>query len=312
MKSRIAVIDLGTNTFNLLIADIKEAGFSRLYSEEVPVKLGEGGINAGFITQEAWTRGHKAMKYIRQKIADFHCTGVKAVATSAIRSASNGEHFRQAVKEETGIDIEIIDGNREAQLIYEGVRSGISIDTVSMIMDIGGGSVEFIICDKNQVYWKDSYPVGAARLMEKFHHSDPISREDIMLMKQYLDESLSGLFTQCRIYQPQCLIGSAGAFETFAELTSMRYNIPYDKSGSGFGFNLDQFFEITSILLNSNRSERENMPGLVPFRIDMIIPATILSLHILSLTKIRSLRLSAYALKEGVLVNEVPGIKQTW
>lgn len=303
MTNRLAVIDLGTNTFNLLIADVNEDKITRIFSEEIPVKLGEGGINIGFITPEAWSRGLDAIKYIHNKIAGYTCRKVKAVATSAIRNASNGNNFKQAVKAETGIDIEIINGDREADLIYEGVRSGINMKSLSLIMDIGGGSVEFIICDKTQIYWKKSYPVGAARIKERFYHSDPITPANIQLIEQHLNDTLTDLFYQCTIYKPQWLIGSAGAFETFAELVSIRYGHIFSKDNSEFVFKTDQFFEIATELLNSDHSQRENMPGLIPFRTDMIVPATVLTMYILQRTGINSLKLSSYSLKEGVLVN---------
>lgn len=307
--TRIAVIDLGTNTFNILIADVYGEKFTRIFSEEIPVKLGEGGINAGLITPEAWSRGIKAIQYIQKRITQFNCSKVKAVATSAIRSASNGPDFKLGIKTEIGIDVEVIDGNREAELIYKGVRKAVKLNSVSLIMDIGGGSVEFIICDNDHIYWKNSYPVGAARLKEKFHHSDPITNTEIQRIEQHLNESLTGLFEQCNTYNPQCLIGSAGAFETFAELVSIRFNHQYTKDDSEFTFNLSQFFKITDTLLNSDRSLRENMPGLIPFRVDMIVAATVLTKYILGRIRMKSLKLSSYALKEGVLTTEMENIK---
>lgn len=301
MTSRVAVIDLGTNTFNVLIADVSANKFTSIFSEEIPVKLGEGGINAGLITDEAWARGISAIKYIHKKITLYNCNRVKAVATSAIRSAANGAEFKLAVKAESGIDIEVIDGNHEAQLIFDGVRQGVSLNAMTLIMDIGGGSVEFIICDQDQVYWKESYAVGAARLKEKFHHSDPICQEDILAIEEHLERSLTSLFNQCTIHKPQCLIGSAGAFETFAELVSIRFNHPHNKNDSQFTFNLDEFYEIAETLLKSSHSYRENMPGLVAFRVDMIVSATILTLFILQKTGLKALKLSSYALKEGML-----------
>lgn len=301
--TRIAVIDLGTNTFNLLIADSEIDTFNILFSEEIPVKLGEGGINAGLITPEAWSRGFTAIHYIQQKITGYQCEKVKAVATSAIRSATNGRQFTRSVKEATGIDIEIIDGNTEARLIYEGVRQAVSMDKMSLIMDIGGGSVEFIICDQSRLYWQASYPVGAARLREKFHHSDPVDQKDIEQIEKYLAESLPDLFEQCTIHNPQCLIGSAGAFESFAEIVSRNYDRHFDKNNSEFSFEIEEFNKIASEIVNADHSTREKMPGLIAFRIDMIVAATVLTQYILRRTHIRSLKLSTYALKEGILVN---------
>lgn len=301
MSNRLAVIDLGTNTFNLLIADIYQDKFIHLFSEEIPVKLGEGGINKGLITTEAWIRGITAMNYIHQKMIEYNCNKVKAVATSAIRSASNGNDFSRAVKAETGIIIEIINGSHEAELIYGGVRAGLKLESTTLIMDIGGGSIEFIICDKDYIYWNKSYKIGATRIQEKYHNSDPITSENIQLIELHLKKSLTVLFHQCKIYNPQNLVGSAGAFETFAELVSLKNNQLYNKSDKEFIFNIDQFTEIANELLKSNHSQRAKMPGLIPFRTDIIVSATVIIQYILRRTGINSLKLSTYSLKEGVL-----------
>lgn len=301
MPSRIAVIDLGTNTFNLLIADTAGAKFNTVFSEEIAVKLGEGGINAGLIAPEAWDRGIAALHYIRQKITAYQCEKVRAIATSAIRSASNGTQFKAAVKEATGIDIETIDGDTEARLIYEGVRKAVSLSKPSLIMDIGGGSVEFILCDQDNLFWQASYPIGAARLRESFHTSDPISDADIKKIERHLENSLQELFDQCKVYKPQCLIGSAGAFESFAEIIFRKNDRHPDKAHTEFIFEMAQFRETASEILSADHATREKIPGLIAFRVDMIVPATVLTLFVLSRTGVKSLKLSTYALKEGVL-----------
>jgi exopolyphosphatase / guanosine-5'-triphosphate,3'-diphosphate pyrophosphatase len=300
MAQRVAVADLGTNTFNLLIAEVTGGTPKKIFSEEIPVKLGEGGINSGIITSEAWVRGLNAIDYIHGKTTEYNCGQVETVATSAIRNASNGAEFTQAIQSRTGIEVKIIDGEEEAELIYLGVRSTASLDTVSLIMDIGGGSIEFILCDQKQIFWKKSYPIGAARIKEKFCHSDPINAENIRAIEQHLDNVLDELYLQCQSLHPQCLIGSAGAFETFAELTFRKYNVTYNLE-NGYTFSMGQFFEISDNLLQSDLAARQNMPGLVAFRTDMIVPATIITNHILQKTGINSLKLSCSSLKEGVL-----------
>ena len=301
---RIAVIDLGTNTFHLLITDVNPySAPGDVCKRTIAVKLGQGGINKGVIHPDAYHRGVKAIEEFADLIRFHQVEIVKAVATAAIRNASNGTHFISDIRNKTGIQIEMIDGDREAELIYKGVREAASInDHPVLIMDIGGGSTEFIICNASKILWKRSYPIGAARMMDRFHHSDPISRPDTDQFISHLDENLQELLGQCRDHQPTELIGSAGAFETFAELINRKYDPGENKVTSpARAIDLKHFHETALVLRNSTHQERAQMPGLIALRVDMIVIASILTEYIISKTGIKSMVLSDYSLKEGVL-----------
>jgi exopolyphosphatase/guanosine-5'-triphosphate,3'-diphosphate pyrophosphatase len=301
---RIAAIDLGTNTFHLLITEPGESIVpGNIYKETIVVKLGEGGINQGFISDVAYIRGIRAMEKFAELIQLHQVTEVKAVATAALRSASNGQGFIAEVKIKTGINIEIIDGEKEATFIYKGVRKVVKMGQLThLIMDIGGGSVEFILCNAEEIFWKKSYPLGAAKLMEQFHHSDPISKEDMDAITAHLDNTLAELFTECRKYTPQNLIGSAGAFESFAEMVKRRFSPDEaDSNLPGKEIDLARFQELAALLIRSTHQQRSEMPGLIPLRVDMIIVATIITNYIIGNLQISKLLLSDYSLKEGVL-----------
>lgn len=301
---RVTILDLGTNTFHLLIADIGAGKLpAMIFQETIAVKLGEGGITEGRIIKSAFKRGITALKKFKDTIQHYRSDQVKAVATSAIRSATNGAEFIEKVKSETGISLEVINGDQEAELIYRGVSAGVKMDNdITLIMDIGGGSVEFIICNDQQIFWKKSYPIGAARLMALFHHSDPISEKDTEALHHYLEHSLTDLEQQLTLYKPAMLIGSAGAFETFAELADPKFHLEANTfEKSEFIIELEQFRKIAYKLLKSTHKEREQMPAIIPVRVDMIIVATLLTKYILDRTSVKSLKLSTYSLKEGIL-----------
>ena len=300
MSSRVAILDLGTNTFHLLIADIKEEGKPVVvYRETIAVRLGEGGISKGHLSNEAFGRGIKAITTFKERIDQYQVTAVKSAATSAIRSASNGAEFIEKIKAETGLDLEIIDGKREAELIYLGVRAAVNMEHVSLIVDIGGGSVEFIICDKNKIFWKKSYPIGAARMMDRFHHTDPISDTEVVKLNNYLDSTLTDLQNQLDCYQPDLMIGSAGAFETFAELQGSQFTASFEKPEQRI--DLERFSHISNLIIKSTHAEREQIPEITPVRVDMIVVSTILTNYVLNRSRIKVLKLSSYSLKEGVL-----------
>ncbi|MCX3266757.1 Ppx/GppA phosphatase family protein [Pedobacter agri] len=301
---RIAVIDLGTNTFHLLIAEIKQKNFDVIYKTNVPVKLGEGKINENVIIPVAFERGLACLKNFADTMTEYQVDQVRATATSAVRSAQNGQDFVEAVREKTGIAIEIISGDDEAELIYQGVKLSGAIQNLSLIMDIGGGSVEFILCDNEKLIWKKSYNIGAARLAQQFFNSDPISDDDRNAILYHIQGELADLFEICERYQPQTLIGSAGAFETFAELIINKKNKQIDiNKAETYVFNFDEYIEVAIRLLNLNHQERAAMPGMIPLRVDMIVMAALITNYVLGRTKINQLTLSTYDLKMGSLAN---------
>lgn len=296
----IATIDLGTNTFHLLITEITKGTPIVLFQETFAVKLGEGGITRGHINNAAFERGMKAMESFQQSIEHYGVQQIRAVATSALRSASNGLDFLERIRTKTGIIPEIITGDREAELIYHGVRAAINIEEeYCLIMDIGGGSVEFIICNSKQIFWKKSFDIGTARLIEQFHHSDPIAEADIEKLFAYLENTLFKLNQKLGDYQPTLLIGSAGVFETYAQLINPEFNI--DFKNPKFQIDLIEFKRITEIILKSTHAQRSRNLAIIPLRVDMIITATLLTQYILQLHNFQEMKLSTYSLKEGLL-----------
>ena len=299
---RFAAIDLGTNTFHLLIAEVQGTTFEILYKTNVPVKLGEGRINENIIIPAAFERGLNTLKSFAEMIEKHEVDQVRATATSAVRSAENGIEFVQQVKAQANITIEAISGDEEAELIYQGVKLSGAIQELSLIMDIGGGSVEFILCDTQQLIWKKSYNIGAARLMQQFFKSDPITDEEKGAILNHIQTQLAALFDICEIHQPQVLIGSAGAFETFAELIIQKKNQNTDiKNVKTFDFEFDDYIAIAIQLINATHNERAAMKGMISLRVDMIVVAALITNYVMGRLKLNRLVLSTYDLKMGLL-----------
>lgn len=301
---RIAVIDLGTNTFNLLVAETDIfGGFETLYNEKLPVKLGEGGINKGFITEEAFIRGLEALENYASTIKQWQCERTLAFATSAVRSASNGNEFVVTVLEKTGIEVQVISGEMEAEFISMGVRQAVTLtEAPSLIIDIGGGSTEFIIVDFEKILWKQSFEIGASRLMQRFEPSDPIKPEQQKQIADYLLEELKPLWEAAEKYNVKELIGASGSFESLAELINMRYHsLPGLENKTECEFDLEQCGAIHAEILASTRDQRLKMKGLVAMRVDLIVVSAVLVETVVSRLGISQMRYSSYALKEGVL-----------
>jgi exopolyphosphatase/guanosine-5'-triphosphate,3'-diphosphate pyrophosphatase len=293
-----AVIDLGTNTFHLIIAELSDEGPKILFKTSLPVKLGEGRINDNIIIPEAFERGLTALEGFKKEIDKHSVQVVKAIATSAIRSADNGQDFVDAARNRAGINITVIDGDQEAAYIYEGVNATGVIDRTSLIMDIGGGSTEFILCNSEQVLWKKSYNIGAARLQQAYFKSDPISPEEQHAIYKRLNAELKDLKEVCETYKPLQLVGSAGAFESFVTMINSDVDIKQLKTTT---IDINSYFELSKKLIESTHTERENFEGLIKLRVDMIVIACLLTNFVLDMVNPEKLSISTYDLKMGVL-----------
>ncbi|MFA6085930.1 exopolyphosphatase [Mucilaginibacter sp.] len=305
INKRVAVMDLGTNTFHLLIAEGPADNFNEIFHIHEGVKLGEGGINKGVIQSLAFERGITTMQRFQSYIQAHEVHIVKAIATSAIRNAVNGNDFIAQVKEKAGIQIELINGEQEAAYIYNGIKaSGCLTEDNALVMDIGGGSVEFIIGNKDEVLWKQSFEIGAARLMDKFHQTDPIPLQSIKELTRYLDGKLGELFKAALQFKPSVLIGSSGAFESFAEVIELEKGKPFDlKQTKVYEFDTDDLLDLIERLAKSTHAKRTAIKGIIPVRVDMIVVASLITIYIMQKLGLTDVTMSSYSLKEGVLAD---------
>lgn len=297
----VAILDFGTNTFNLLIAQDEGKSFKRIYSGKEAVKLGRGGINKRMITDEAMERGFKAISNHMDIIKSYGAEEIHAYATSAMRNAENGNAFAEEIERRFSFHVNIIPGEQEAELIYKGITESVDLGAeTGLILDIGGGSNEFIICDRHKMHWKHSFELGMARILEQFTISDPITKEEIANIEKYYKAELGLLFENVRKFKPTVLIGASGSFDTIAAMLIHKLQL----SGNGrTSLNIlpEDYRVIHHILLNSTISERKNMPGMEPVRIEMIVPATIFINFVMVSCGLKQMYQSDYALKEGVM-----------
>jgi exopolyphosphatase/guanosine-5'-triphosphate,3'-diphosphate pyrophosphatase len=308
---RAAVIDMGTNTFHLLIVELINADFKVLYREKIAVKIGKGGINKGLITTDAWSRAINTLKTFKTVTEEFSVTNTYATATSAIRNAKNGKELVAEIEKETGISARIIDGIQEAEYIYYGVKKAMKIGgSPALIMDIGGGSIEFIIASNDGVQWMESFEIGGQRLVEKFHHHDPIASDEIMNLEQFFKDHLQSLFDAVALYKPATLIGSSGTFDTLSEIHLHKKQQEIIADLTELPLEISSFETICQELISKNRQERLRIKGMIPLRVDMIVVAVVLIRFILKKCQLHHIRVSAYALKEGVLLSTIDQLKK--
>jgi len=296
MKKK-AIIDLGTNTFHLLIAEEKKI----IHEEKFPVRMGLGGINQGIITDAGIERSLTCLHRFVETCKSMQVSDIQAFGTSALRNAKNGEAVATRIRHETGIPVAIISGDEEAKLIYQGIRAGVPLgNKKNLLMDIGGGSVEFIIGNQTEIFWKQSLEVGGQRLVERFHHHDPISHDELHALSDYLKDALKPLQVPLAEHKPEILVGSSGTFETLSDIYCFREGIPNQKLPES-PLSFERFYEIKNELLRMTRAERIAMPGMMEWRAEMIVVTSALIDYLLSFNSFKTIKVSRYSLKEGVL-----------
>ena len=298
-----AIIDLGSNTFNLLIVKKYGSIYRTIFKTKIPAKLGAGGFLQKTITPEAFKRGVLAIQAHQMTIQQYGAEDVYAFATSAMRDADNGSDFVKEIASLTGIEINVISGDREAELIYKGVGSALEIgEQPELIMDIGGGSTEFIIADNKEVLWKHSFDLGVSRLFERLKPSDPLTESDLVQLEAYLDEQLAILFTAVSQHEVSALIGASGSFDSLAKMIEMSSKGSNKLAGATeYTFSFPDLDQLNTKLVPSTFEERENIIGLVPYRIETIPLASSFIHYIIRKLSLTKIRLSTYSLREGVV-----------
>lgn len=313
---RVAVVDCGSNTFSMLIVDAEKNHWKERFFMRHAVFLGQGGFKQSSIMPSRFAKGVDSLRTMKQAAENYAVDEVRIVATSVIRDATNGQDFCDKVEEVTGWKMQIISGVEEAHWIYKGVEMTTNLLLERhVIMDIGGGSLEFIVAERSgisgesQVLWKKSFDAGVARLDDFGKPSDPLGQAGALRYQPFLDYTLSPLQEALEEFAPKVLVGSSGSFDTFLDLV---------KEGSGLdsiapayselehsqaeSIDRDLLFDLHGVLVASDLQERLAMPGMPPLRAPMIPLASLLIQKVLRwMPADATVMRSAYALREGIL-----------
>jgi exopolyphosphatase/guanosine-5'-triphosphate,3'-diphosphate pyrophosphatase len=293
-----ALIDLGTNTFNLMIADIDAAGLIHvIHSEKDGVALGMGGIHENRLTEDAIDRAVACLLRFKKQSDLLGVSAIRAIGTSAIRDAHNRAELIDRVARETGIHIEVITGLEEAQLIYRGVHQTMDFEEAGVIMDIGGGSTEFILADDNGLIAMESFNIGVSRIHQQFTFSDPMNKEDILTLETYLEDACGKYLRQLKTTK---LIGASGSFETFFELMHEK---PFHAKGRAVEVDFSHFEGMLERIIASSQAERDENPHIIAIRKRMAPIAAIKTRWVLRQLQAKRIFISPYSLKEGAMLS---------
>lgn len=303
---RIAAIDMGTNSFHGVIVDVYPDGsFKTVDKLKEMVLLAERGFDNS-LSQQAMERGLEALRKIKTLCDHQGVEKIMAYATSAIREANNGGEFIQQVIDELRFKPLAISGKKEAELIGKAIRYAISLDDqTGLMMDLGGGSVEFILGDYDHYYFTGSKKLGVARMTAQFVSTDPITPEEINSLEAHYRTELAPVAEAFARQRTDMLIGSSGTMENIAEIIANRKDVRTKVTINEFEYSADDFLELYDEMITLNRKERSDIKGLDSKRVDIINPGLVLVKFIIDNFGIKRIKTSTEALREGMILDYI-------
>lgn len=308
MNDLIAAIDIGTNSFHLVIArPTATGGFEIVTTWKDVVRLGSGSGDMKTLAPDAIDRGIDALGRMSEMAASHGAT-VHAVATSAVREAENKREFLDRARTEAGVEVQVISGFEEARLIHLGLLRALPIFTKRIMgFDIGGGSTEIVAGKGTDLLAARSFRLGAIRLTERFFPGGTVSSPSALQdCRDFVQQTLAGVEVEFVGHRPQLLIASSG---TAGTLTAMACAARGENPASLNGATVTsaELKELVDLLVATKPSKRAKIPGLDERRADIIIGGAILAEQVVQLSGLDGFTFSSYALREGVLVDKMPG-----
>jgi exopolyphosphatase / guanosine-5'-triphosphate,3'-diphosphate pyrophosphatase len=307
---RIAALDLGSNSFHLLVADVHLDGtFTAVAREKEMLRLGDDVARHGRIPAATADRAVAAIRRLRQLADALGAREVIAKATSAIRTAANGSELVDRIEAETGVEVEVINGNEEARLVFAAVRASVVLEPApALCIDVGGGSVELMIGDASGLRWATSLPLGVGRLTAECVHDDPPSRADRQRLDERVRAGLEPLVDDVRGRSPGLAVGTSGTLNDLVRmavaLRSGERTMP--ASTNALRATRAEIGALHERIMEAKTSERRRLPGLEEQRRAELLPAgSTLLVTALELFELEGLTASDWALREGIVLDAV-------
>ncbi len=302
----LAAVDMGTNSFHLIVVKVRKDGtFKIIDRERKIIRLGSHRSDGTTIISDEETE--QAVKILAgfKKLADFYEAPMKAIATSAVREAMNKDEFVKSATEKTGVNIQVVSGNEEALLIFEGAKAVSDVhDKKSLCIDIGGGSTEFILAHYGKPVFAESVKVGAVRLSKKFFPDFVITDSALKACEEYVEEKIranNNLKFEDKI---DIAVGASGTMQAAAAMIFFLRHQKPKKSLGGFTFYYDELKNISKKVFGCRTTkERLKIEGMESKRAD-IIPAGLIILNkAFEIFHLHSITISEYALREGIILD---------
>jgi exopolyphosphatase / guanosine-5'-triphosphate,3'-diphosphate pyrophosphatase len=305
---RIAALDLGSNSFHLLVADVHPDGtFTPVAREKEMLRLGDDVAREGRIPPATADRAVASVRRLSRLAEALDAREIIAKATSAIRSASNGSELVDRIEAETGLDVDVISGLEEARLIFAAVRASVVLDPgPALCVDIGGGSVEVMIGDTAGLRWATSVPLGVGRLTAELSPSDPPSKGDRRRLETRVTELLDPLVPDVAGRDPQMMVGTSGTLNDLARMAAAGETGDVPPSANGLRVGRAAIGALHEELMRMRAADRRRMPGLEePRRAELLPAGSTLLVTAMDLFGLDALTVSDWALREGIVLDAV-------
>ena len=305
--SVLAAIDVGTNSFHLVVADVDDEGhFEVLTREREPVRLGSGGEDMKVLEPEAIERGIATLDRMQRIAVHAGAQSITAVATSAVREADNRSEFTERARIEAGVDIEVVSGVEEARLIHLGVLAAVPLlDQRHLLIDIGGGSTEFIIGDGSEPLLLRSLKLGSIRLTDRFFPDGRARKRAVRECRNYIRSFLGHLPAEIAALGFETVVGSSGTITALARMCAIRRGDRDSRTGR-LSFTAKELRSLTGDLTDaSTPARRLGIEGLEERRADIIVGGALLLAETFKLLGIKRMEVSDYALREGILFEQL-------
>jgi exopolyphosphatase / guanosine-5'-triphosphate,3'-diphosphate pyrophosphatase len=299
---RSAFIDIGTNTILCLIAEIRDTGRFRVLDDLAEiVGLGKGVDQTSLISSEGESRSVQVLDRYLDHCRNLGVEEIIAVGTSALRDAKNSEQVRAQYRDRLGIDVRVLSGAEEAAYSFLAVQRGLSLAGELLVIDIGGGSTEFIRGNDSRISQAMSINIGSVRLTERFLHSDPVKSHEVAEMSQAVDRELALL--QARGVGPASALTLVGIAATFTTLVAMQKRLTHYSHSEVHGSKLtiQEVRRQIQILQEKTLAERKRLSGLEPKRADVIFAGACLVERIMNLYHANGVIVSDQGVRYGLL-----------
>jgi exopolyphosphatase/guanosine-5'-triphosphate,3'-diphosphate pyrophosphatase len=280
--------------------------FEVLASEKEMVRLGSGSGDMKHLSADAIERGVACLSRFRQMAAVFGAD-LRAVATSAVREAENASEFLDAARRESGVEVQVVSGVEEARLIHLGVLQALPVyDRQLLLVDIGGGSTEFLVGKGGEMLWARSLKLGAIRLTERFFPEGRVSAKRVARARQFLQSFLAPTTGEIQAHGFDVAVGSSGTIENVAVVAAELTDGSAPVSVNGLELSRNGLDAAVERLLDATTAaERAKVPGVEPRRADIIAAGAVLLQVVFESLGIASLTVSGYALREGILLDQM-------
>jgi exopolyphosphatase / guanosine-5'-triphosphate,3'-diphosphate pyrophosphatase len=295
---RVASIDIGTNTILLLIAELEKSRITPLFEKETVVRLGEGVQKNGILLREAMGRALQTLTQYLKWCQEMEVQKIFAAGTSALREAKNSEDFLKLAKEKLHLSIEVISGEEEAQLSFLAVSKDLpEREKLILVVDVGGGSTEFILGRGNQISRWISLPLGSVRFTEQFLHSDPVQEEEWARMEKTIREQLVNI---PHSQEPSLMVAVGGTATTLA---SVEQGLEHFIAEKIHHFVLEKEALKNQLFLYRSKTieERKKIPGLPVARADVILAGGAILCLAMEELKCPSVLISTHGVRYGLL-----------